>query len=192
MSEKIVTVCGDSGRVLMYASSRAVKALKSMGQLDPMARCDEDGKPVVRLKNRVKVRSTMALPVPIETESQRVRRLARYEENRNQRRLEMRARLYGITVEALRQMEAEHAGVCACCGELAKLQVDHCHRTGAVRGLLCGSCNLLLGMAKDSTDRIRKALSNLQKHQTDHSLPDCSATAWRWPVDLHRTEKEGD
>lgn len=42
--------------------------------------------------------------------------------------------------------------------------VDHCHKTGKVRGLLCTQCNTLLGMAKDEIDLLYKAISYIEKH----------------------------
>ena len=57
---------------------------------------------------------------------------------------------YNITLEQYNQMFDEQRGVCAVCGTPAKdlkrnLAVDHNHRTGKIRGLLCFSCNSLIG-----------------------------------------------
>lgn len=53
---------------------------------------------------------------------------------------------YGITKGEYISMEGAQGGVCAICksGEL-KLGVDHCHKTGSIRGLLCTGCNVSLG-----------------------------------------------
>jgi hypothetical protein len=40
--------------------------------------------------------------------------------------------------------------------------VDHCHTTGAVRGILCHHCNLLLGHAKDAEDTLLSAVTYLR------------------------------
>jgi hypothetical protein len=58
-------------------------------------------------------------------------------------------RKYGITVEHYEQMLKHQNGVCKICKSLdpsgRRLAVDHCHTTGAVRGLLCPNCNTALG-----------------------------------------------
>ena len=52
-------------------------------------------------------------------------------------------RKYGLTKESYRNLVALQKGVCALCGnpQLPRLDVDHDHETGAVRGLLCRRCN---------------------------------------------------
>lgn len=72
---------------------------------------------------------------------------------------------YGLTPYAYNLMLLEQDGKCKGCdrhqSEFKKrLAVDHCHKTGAVRGLLCTDCNLTLGHSKDSI----KILTNLIKY----------------------------
>jgi hypothetical protein len=53
-------------------------------------------------------------------------------------------REFGITVEQYRKMLEHQGGKCATCGhppKIRRLSVDHDHKTGRVRGLLCGICN---------------------------------------------------
>lgn len=76
--------------------------------------------------------------------------------------LRRRCEKYGITPEQYLAMAATQRGLCAICKEEPSqsepLCVDHCHTTGAVRGLLCKLCNLALGNFRDDVGRIQAAL----------------------------------
>lgn len=71
---------------------------------------------------------------------------------RYNRELMLRLR-YGITAEDYEAMWLYQAGLCAICWLRAKLVIDHDHRTGEVRGLLCHRCNLGLGQLRDAPER---------------------------------------
>lgn len=75
---------------------------------------------------------------------------------------------YGITLEDYALMLAEQGGVCAICGKepdkARVLDVDHCHDTKTVRGLLCRSCNLVLGKMNDDPDLLRRAADYLEEN----------------------------
>lgn len=75
---------------------------------------------------------------------------------------------FGITLENYSQMLTDQHGVCAICKippeEGVWMCVDHDHQTGKIRGLLCHSCNKMLGFAKDKEDNLESAISYLRKH----------------------------
>lgn len=77
----------------------------------------------------------------------------------------IRARRYKLTPNELSIMFEVQNGVCAICerSSLNKrdLHIDHDHASGAVRGLLCKECNLLLGYARDNTDVLSAAVRYL-------------------------------
>lgn len=66
--------------------------------------------------------------------------------------------LYQDEAQALKAGKA-----CAICGGTANLVIDHCHRTGVIRGVLCSSCNAGLGMFGDSTERLVAAIEYLTR-----------------------------
>lgn len=72
---------------------------------------------------------------------------------------------FGITLEVFEQMSVEQNHVCKICGskELTykNLNVDHCHETGKIRGLLCTSCNTALGLFKDNIQNLTSAIRYL-------------------------------
>lgn len=72
-------------------------------------------------------------------------------------------RLYGLSQANYQDMAEEQEGRCAVCDEPFNDDdnVDHCHRTGKVRGLLCSHCNKGLGFFKDSVPKLLKAIKYL-------------------------------
>ena len=71
-------------------------------------------------------------------------------------------KLYGITPEIYQKMIEKSEGKCAICEkETDKFHIDHCHKTNKVRGLLCCSCNLALGLFKDDLEILKKAIKYL-------------------------------
>lgn len=76
--------------------------------------------------------------------------------------------LYGITSEDYNDMLVLQGGVCAICKNpptlrMLHLRVDHCHKTGRVRGLLCHGCNTGIGNLKDSEYNLKAAIQYLRK-----------------------------
>jgi hypothetical protein len=80
--------------------------------------------------------------------------------NRHARRRVLRWK-YGVTEEDVRAMERRQGGVCAICSSEKRLVLDHDHRTGRVRGLLCSHCNTMLGFGRDNPDIMRSAIRYL-------------------------------
>ncbi|GAB3912657.1 hypothetical protein GCM10029964_120830 [Kibdelosporangium lantanae] len=73
---------------------------------------------------------------------------------------------YGLTLTQIEELKARQGGVCAICGEVPeRAVVDHCHKTGLVRGILCNACNRGMGMLRDSLDVLRSAVTYLATHQ---------------------------
>lgn len=68
---------------------------------------------------------------------------------------------YGLTPAEYEQMFAAQGGACAICGThpaaKRRLCVDHSHKTGKPRALLCDPCNAGLGAFRDSPELLRKA-----------------------------------
>lgn len=73
---------------------------------------------------------------------------------------------YGLTYDQYLEMLKSQSGVCAICGKAEqkrRLAVDHCHHTGAIRGLLCGLCNTAIGKLNDDVNLLKKAVEYLEK-----------------------------
>lgn len=74
-------------------------------------------------------------------------------------------REYGLTIEQHRAMVVAQNGMCAICENPGSLCIDHCHKTGNVRGLLCRQCNTALGMSRDRIDLLEKMIVYLKKQE---------------------------
>lgn len=69
---------------------------------------------------------------------------------------------YGLTMDQYDGMYKTCNGLCQICGSDGKLNVDHCHETGKVRGLLCTRCNTGLGKFGDSIENLLTAIKYLE------------------------------
>ena len=88
------------------------------------------------------------------------------------RRFESRLRrAYGLEVEDYARMMNQQDRRCAICGDRLgrgkEVALDHCHRLGASRGILCHHCNTMLGHARDSNVILRRAIEYL------NAVPQC-------------------
>jgi phage-related protein len=79
---------------------------------------------------------------------------------------------YNLTPEEYQQILEAQNGKCAICKKKEtfdqtgkELAVDHSHKTGEVRGLLCQTCNQALGMLGDSLELLHSAISYLAKSE---------------------------
>lgn len=83
-------------------------------------------------------------------------------------------RRYGLSLVRWLALHRDHNGKCAVCGyreEVPRdLCVDHDHETGEVRGLLCRSCNPIVGANQDHRAYLHKALGYLRVHSV-HGTP---------------------
>lgn len=89
------------------------------------------------------------------------------------------AREYGISLDQYNELLKAQEGKCSICGATdprhshkESLIVDHCHKTGAIRGLLCSPCNVALGHFQDSPSLLRTAAAYLEDSQSNgHNRP---------------------
>lgn len=71
---------------------------------------------------------------------------------------------YGLNEELFKGLFESQDGQCAIClRSERKLQIDHDHVTGKVRGLLCGECNRAIGSLNDSQAALLRAVEYLNE-----------------------------
>jgi len=82
---------------------------------------------------------------------------------------------YNFTLKEYDKLFQQQNGKCAICRKpetasnqygIRVLSVDHNHRTGKVRGLLCDRCNRMLGFARENGTVLEKAIKYLQYHDS--------------------------
>lgn len=105
------------------------------------------------------------------TKKRNARRRKKNPEKENKRRKNNTYRYkYGITLLDYEEMYRKQEGRCLVCGDFYEsLNVDHCHTTNIVRGLLCGSCNGGLGLFRDNSKFLEAAILYLRITGTDKS-----------------------
>lgn len=57
----------------------------------------------------------------------------------------------------------ENKVCCELCGRKDKLRLDHCHKTGMSRGILCEPCNIGIGLLQDNPAILAKGIEYLGK-----------------------------
>lgn len=76
----------------------------------------------------------------------------------------------GITLGEYEKMNEAQGGVCAICRQPQQhkfrqcLDIDHCHASGKVRGLLCSKCNVGIGLLREDAIILQNAASYLKQH----------------------------
>ena len=94
-----------------------------------------------------------------------VKKYRESEHGKNKARNSYYKRKYHITLKQYDKMFEEQKGLCAICGQPEigrRLSVDHCHKTGRVRKLLCYSCNCCIGFIEIKNLSIKKIRKYLE------------------------------
>jgi hypothetical protein len=88
------------------------------------------------------------------------------------------SRKYGLTPEQVEEMAKAGCHICGTTdwpGRHSRPHVDHCHKTGKVRGILCHECNTGLGKFKDDPDLLAKASAYLLAARELETVPEAAA-----------------
>lgn len=101
-------------------------------------------------------------------EDQNAKKRSYYAAHKVQWREQQLKRDFGISLSQWEEMFVGQNGLCAICGDWLKFdgstQVDHDHRDGKIRALLCGRCNRALSNLRDSSFIAEQAAKYLEVH----------------------------
>ncbi len=111
--------------------------------------------------------------------NERRRQKRRTDPKFREREREYRVRRYGMSLDDRHALSVRQGGVCAICRIKPRrpLELDHCHSTGKVRGLLCNPCNIGLGLYHDDPDRLLTAVAYLLASRHDINPADLNVVA---------------
>lgn len=109
---------------------------------------------ICRFCNQSRVFPDEFVPATVEKSRRRckvchTKRIAEY---RLKRRLNLKERVV-----------SECGRYCGICGNTKLLYLDHCHKTGKIRGILCRSCNIGIGMFRENSEIILKAIDYISR-----------------------------
>ncbi len=82
-----------------------------------------------------------------------------------------RKKVHGVAFGTYDKMLKEQSGLCAICksdtpqSKRRSFSIDHCHKTGKIRALLCDPCNHGIGNFKDNADLLLAAIEYLKIHR---------------------------
>jgi hypothetical protein len=103
---------------------------------------------------------------PERVAANRAKQNARLKENGYYREWRLKKH-YGMSLEQFNDLFTSQGNACAICKAAQPTKrgwfVDHCHTTGAVRGILCHPCNSGIGGLKDSPDIMLAAIDYVQR-----------------------------
>jgi hypothetical protein len=85
------------------------------------------------------------------------------ENNLEKRRSSATRTRYKISIDEHQKLIEDFSSGCGICGQVKKLVVDHDHKTGKIRGMLCISCNLSLGQLGDDIASLQRAILYLER-----------------------------
>lgn len=90
--------------------------------------------------------------------------------NRERIKVRKAMKVYGLSEKRVKELFKIKC--CEICGKEKPLNIDHCHDSLKVRGMLCTPCNTALGSLRDSKDLLLKAINYIDTHQASETQLD--------------------
>lgn len=87
--------------------------------------------------------------------------------------------LYGVDDITVRAILRAQDGLCKICAEKPATHLDHDHKTGRVRTMLCGACNQGLGLFRDDLKILETAIRYLKLFYDDRAIQIIANTGLR-------------
>lgn len=143
----------------------SANASKAIGRNGECKSCKSEYDKSYRTKNPERVREQRKQFRKDNSDRLKEKHKRWYADNKVLVRRRVKEKTYGIPWSEVELMLDNQDGCCAICGDEFGdnvPQIDHCHVTGKVRGLLCRSCNTSLGGFKDDVNNLHAAIAYLE------------------------------
>lgn len=170
LNEKICSKCGETKPQAEYYKDVAAKS----GRKALCKTCKKKYAQIYYAKNREKC---VAYIKRYHKENrEHIREQRNKPETLKMNRNNLLLKKYNITLEQYNLMAKTQNNICGICekpetrkiarlNESPILSVDHCHKTGQIRMLLCSRCNTILGLIEDDLDLLYLMISYLKQYQ---------------------------
>lgn len=149
--------------------SLSLKPCSKCGELKPKSEYYEKGNCCKSCAREYAKKRRSSLSREVEREKERIRKAnwrTQHPEKAKSKNTKTKLKIkYSLNIAEYEKMLAAQGGVCAICGGVnengSRLSVDHDHKTGKVRGLLCSKCNSGIGFFRDSISALVSAIRYL-------------------------------
>lgn len=159
------SACKEYKSILLFRSHVSPKTLRNRyGRRYRCKECDKNNQTQEQIIKRREISKNF---------NQKLKLINPEEHKRRHRRSNLK-RLYGLSLEQYDELLKQQNGCCWICGtdkpggnhgNHGYLAVDHNHKTGELRGLLCSQCNLGVGHVRDNVDIVAEMINYLNKHK---------------------------
>lgn len=166
LSQKLCRKCGEwKDKEKFYKTPKNKDGLRSWCK-----QCTDSANSDWRKKNKKRMAQYHSLWRKANPDKYKATQDRWWKKNSTRRRADNLKRL-GATIEQYKELFVKQNGTCAICGtnnpgrRQKNFAVDHNHKSGKVRGLLCFSCNAAIGMFGDRSDIIHRAANYLEENE---------------------------
>lgn len=142
------------------------KREKSKEKMAPYyAQYQKDHREIINKRKREKIKNDPEFRKKV-IDRTRIWRLKNPEKAKIVKRRSVLKHKYGITLEDYQDLLTKQNSKCAICKREIGLCIDHDHKTGKTRGLLCHACNRAIGLLKENEEILKNAIYYINKYKT--------------------------
>ena len=132
--------------------------------------CLKEQRKIYRDNNKEKIKQYEKMYTIKNKEKQRKKDKLYYANNKEKERERKFKQKYNLSLDEYNAMLKNQDNKCLICGnelkDKQKIHIDHCHKTGKVRGILCARCNTRLELVENHPEIIQSMFTYLELHKS--------------------------